>query len=375
MRPSAGLAASLFLTVLALGGCGNGAVIGSGPLPTPTPITPRVTNEFSVPTANAQPSGIASGRDGFLYFTELNANNIGQVTTGGSMVEIGISAKGGTAGNHGVSIASGPDANLWFTEQGAAPGIASMALASHTVTEYHVPGSAPLFIGASPLGGSLIFTDPANNAIGLVLTGTAKFAPTGSVTAPPNCAVSSASANICEFSIAGLGGSANANPLSTTTLSNDVNNVYFTEYNTSRIGVLNVNAGTLTEIDTSLGCSANAGPTTIRQGPDGALWFTEANVGKMCRMTATGQLSEFALTPATSAATFISALDNNFYFEDIAQNKIGRMTLNPAGVTELDVSTTNAFAAPPTIGEMTIGPDGRVYFAETTGNKIGQINY
>jgi len=88
MRRSAGLAASLFLTALALAGCGHGAVIGSGPGPTPTPVTPTVVNEFSVPTANAQPLGLVEGRDAFVYFTEQNAGNIGQLSSGGAMKDI-----------------------------------------------------------------------------------------------------------------------------------------------------------------------------------------------------------------------------------------------------------------------------------------------
>ncbi len=70
MRRSAGLAASLFFTALALAGCGHGTVIGSNPLPTASPIVPKVTNEFAVPTAGANPGGITVGSDGFLYFTE-----------------------------------------------------------------------------------------------------------------------------------------------------------------------------------------------------------------------------------------------------------------------------------------------------------------
>jgi virginiamycin B lyase len=44
--------------------------------------TAGVVTEFSVPTANGQPWGIAAGSDGTLWFTEINGNKIGRITTG-----------------------------------------------------------------------------------------------------------------------------------------------------------------------------------------------------------------------------------------------------------------------------------------------------
>src|SRR5690349_21279238 len=100
MRRSAGLAASLFLTALAMAGCGHGDVITGGPTATPTPTVPKLLNEFSVPTANSQPTGLTVGRDFFLYFTEQTAGKIGQVTTGGAFNEFTIGTNGGTTGNN-----------------------------------------------------------------------------------------------------------------------------------------------------------------------------------------------------------------------------------------------------------------------------------
>jgi streptogramin lyase len=71
-------------------------------------------NEFSVPTANSEPFGIASGPDGSLWFAEGNGNKIGRITTGGSFTEFTVP----TADSPPLWIASGPDGNLWFTEGG-----------------------------------------------------------------------------------------------------------------------------------------------------------------------------------------------------------------------------------------------------------------
>src|SRR5579884_627199 len=343
MRRSAGPAASLFLTVLALQGCGHGTLIGSGPLPTASPIIPSVTNEFAVPTANSQPGGITSAPDGFLYFAEQAAGKIGQVTTGGSFKEFSIATSGGTAGNNAIDVAVGPDGQLWFTEQGAAPGVAAMSLSTDKIKEYPVAGSAPVSISSGAAANTLAFTDPGHDAIGQINTTTGIVTETGIP-------------------------SAAANPLGIAINSGDALHVYFTEDDASKIGVLNVVSNTIAEIPT---LTPAAGPTLIVQGPDGAMWFTENNVAKMGHLTLSGQLTEFPLSPATSATGLVTARDNNVYFGDPVQNKIGSISgITPATVTEYAIPTANALP-----GRMTLGPDGRVYFTEVDGNKIGQLNY
>lgn len=342
MRPSAGLAASLFFTALALTGCGHGAVIGSGPMPTPTPIVPSVTNEFPVPTANSRPGGITTGADGYLYFTEQNAGNIGQVTTGGSFKEFGIASKGGTTGNNGIDITSGPDLNLWFTEQGAKPGIGKMAIVSHAVTEYPVAGSAPAFIAVGPVHGTLVFTDDGNNAIGQI------DATSGTVTEK---IIPTAGANPLGLAVGPDG------------------KVYFAENSASKIGIFDPVANTITEIAT---LTPAAGPTMVVLGPDGAMWFTENNVAKLGRLTTSGLMSEYPLSPTAAGAGGLAVgLDYNLYFGDTANNKIGRFTsASPSTITEYAIPTAGAFP-----GKLVIGPDGRIYFTEVTANKIGQLNY
>jgi virginiamycin B lyase len=345
MRRSAGLPAALFFT-LALAGCGHGGVIGSGPLPTPTPRVPHVLNEFAVPTANSKPGGITLARDGFMYFAEQNAGNIGQLTTGGSVKEFSIATGGGTAGNVAISITSGPDGSLWFTEQGAAPGIGTMNVVGNAVKEYPIAGSAPVDIISGPVQNTLVFTDPAHNAIGQITTA-------GAVTEIPIP-------------------TANATPIGLAIGSDQ--RVYFAEYAASKIGIYNAQTNSISEVPTT---TPNAGPTAVVEGPDGAIWFTENNVAKMGRITTSGLVSEFSLSPATTAAALISAVDNNLYFTDPAQNKFGRMSvLNGSSVSEYDIPSSNALPAPPAFpGKFVIGTDGLLYLTEPNANKIAQIIY
>lgn len=81
--------------------------------------TTGVIQEFTVPTASSDPSGIATGSDGAIWFTESSAagNKIGRMTTGGSFTEFPLA----NASSGPEEITSGPDGALWFTEAGVSP--------------------------------------------------------------------------------------------------------------------------------------------------------------------------------------------------------------------------------------------------------------
>ena len=48
-----------------------------------------------------------------MWFTELNGNNIGQITSDGTFTEIPVP----TASSEPLGITKGPDGNIWFTEK------------------------------------------------------------------------------------------------------------------------------------------------------------------------------------------------------------------------------------------------------------------
>src|SRR5437660_697497 len=67
----------------------------------------RRIKEFPVPTPNSSPEGITTGPDGNLWFTENYY--IGRITPGGVFTEFPLP-------NDPLGISAGPDGNLWFTE-------------------------------------------------------------------------------------------------------------------------------------------------------------------------------------------------------------------------------------------------------------------
>ncbi len=340
MRRSAGLAASLFLTGFALAGCGHGGVIGSGPLPTPTPTIPMVTNEFAIPTANSGPWTIMSAPNGYLYFTEQTASKIGQVTTGGVMTEIPTptSAAGPT------QIILGPDSHVWFTEAAAGQMGTFSVFNSTDFTEYKIPwaGATPTSIAVGSPTNSMYFIDSSHNAIGRVMTD-------GTFSGP--YAIPTANSGAQDL------------------VTGPDLNIWFTEYNAGKIGHFNVATNT---VDTEYALPAGAKPDTIIVGQDGALWFTDDNPAApaLGRITTSGLITEYPLTGAKSAVGLVQDVQNNLDITDSVNSAIG--VFNPTTKTFTEYPTKTASADPLWIA---LGPDRLLYFTENAANKIGQFDY
>jgi virginiamycin B lyase len=134
-------------------------------------------------------------------------------------------------------------------------------------------------------------------------------------------------------------------------------------------------------------------PKNITAGPDGALWFTEAeNGGKIGRITTVGAISELAVPTVDSRPFGIAAGPAGaLWFTEYAGNKIGRICLpNRHDVDShcgLDISTrsTAEHVATPNITEFPIptsqsgvtfiaaGPEGVAWFSQEGSRKIGRI--
>ncbi len=84
-------------------------------------------------------------------------------------------------------------------------------------------------------------------------------------------------------------------------------------------------------------------PGPITTGPDGALWFTQANA--IGRITTAGAITEFTVPTAHSDPLGITAgPDGAEWFTESDGNKIGRITTAGA-ITEFRIPTANS--APP----------------------------
>jgi streptogramin lyase len=132
-----------------------------------------------------------------------------------------------------------------------------------------------------------------------------------------------------------------------------------------------VPTGEVTEF--SAGITAASQPIGIAAGPDGNLWFTEAdpnNGSRIGRITPQGTVTEFSagITPGSEPIGITAGPDGNLWFTEQVGNRIGRIT--PQG-------TVNEFSAGIAPGSkplgITAGPDGNLWFTESGANRIGRI--
>jgi streptogramin lyase len=120
--------------------------------------------EFALPTPGSHPQGITTGPDGNLWFTENASHQIGTITTAGSITEFPV-----PSGSAPSLITVGPDGNLWFTEP--AGNRVGRVTTRGQVTEYGsgiTTGAGPLGITSGP-DRNLWFTESAGNRVGRLI--------------------------------------------------------------------------------------------------------------------------------------------------------------------------------------------------------------
>jgi streptogramin lyase len=266
--------------------------------------------------AGAAPSEITTGPDGNLWFTENGANKIGVMRPDGTLVtEIALPAGSGPEG-----ITTGPDGNLWFAEFNTNK-IGHVSTAGSLFPEITLPaGSSPFGITTGP-DNNLWFTEFGTHKIGRVSTAGSLFP---EIALPPG-----------------------SGPVGITT--GPDNNLWFTEFSSSKIGHVSTAGSLFPEVT----LSAGSAPEFVTAAPDGNLYVTENGNGKIAQLTTAGALNEQAIGVAGSAPRGITVGPNgNVYFADQGTNKIGQVitanfvsgTLDPAsdtGISNTDFITNN----------------------------------
>jgi streptogramin lyase len=256
LRASKRVVAFLACGALALLACGSAAAA-------PAPL--GAFTEFTIPTANSGPLGIAAGADGNLWFTETNGDKIGRITPTGTITEFTIP----TANSTPFEIAAGADGNLWFTENNGNK--IGRITPTGTITEFTIPtaNSRPLGIAAGA-DGNVWFTENNGNQIG-------RITPTGAFT---EFMIPTADS----FPVGGIAAGADGN-------------VWFTEGVGKKIGRISP-TGTITEFTIP---TANSGPLGIAAGADGNLWFTE-NSGNKVGLVGAGAAAASVRAPSVTGS-------------------------------------------------------------------------
>jgi streptogramin lyase len=118
-------------------------------------------SEFPLQSARSSPEGIIQGPDGALWFTEVDGNKIGRITTSGTISEFPLQA----ATSWPIRITRGSDGALWFTEL-LGNKIGRITL-SGKISEFPLPtaDSQPQGITQGP-DGAIWFAELQGNKIG-----------------------------------------------------------------------------------------------------------------------------------------------------------------------------------------------------------------
>lgn len=284
---------------------------------------------------NEFPTGITSGSDGNLWFTEsldYNGNSIGQVgriTPQGQLSEFPILL----ANSDPIMITSGPDGNLWFTDDGTG--------AIGRITP-----------GANPQASLVEFPIPVPDAGRSFLEG---------ITSGPDGNLWFAQT------------------------------VFAGQSTLGQIGRITPDADPARSIRLFSIPSASSIPVMITSGPDGNLWFTESTekgvdngalltIGQIGRVTPQGHISEFPIPNSnfhtqggggflygvqSGPLAIATGPDGNLWFtnSDVThRSQIGRLTVSNGAIQFPFAQTNGSYA-------ITSSPDGNLWF---TGFNAGQ---
>ena len=337
-----------------------------------TPAHAVTVSEFPpLPNDSSLPGGLATGADGAVWFTELNSYAFsGRVARIGRLTPSGSLTEYSLpgSGDAPTAIARGEDGNLWFTNSGS--DTIGRIDAQGAIHEFGglVAGAAPRDITGGP-DGALWFTEGGYNAANRI----------GRI---------DTAGNVTEYCIRGCAGPSapGGDGLEPGGIvSGPDGRLWFTEANPAAseadpygdAGRGYVAAATPDgKVQEYPVPTPDAQPTDIAVGADGALWFTERAAGKIGRITTAGAIEEFVI-PRPSDASWITQSswptaiargpDGAVWFVENHANRIGR------------IDTVGRLAhwpiplADSNPGGIALGPDGRLYFSETSGNRIGVV--
>jgi len=343
-------APSSVLLVAVLIGCGGGGGGGGGGTPptaapsssataaSPSPTPGPTFTQFAIPSnwvtlppplpGDVGPANIVTGPDGALWFTMANAPAIGRVTTSGVFTDYSVA---GSMGTYDITV--GPDKALWFTDNNGF--IGRMDTSGNVTNEYPVGSQhSEQGITVGP-DGNLWFTDfaPSGESIGEITTA-------GAITLYPNIGAA--------YLTSGPDGA-----------------IWGTQVNTL-VRLPTSGVGSMTY---SLPSDASLLDLTL--GPDNNLWVTDRQ-GAIYRVTTTGSYTTFGDTDGLNLRIPVEITanpDGNLYYSaesELYGDAIVRMSTS---------GVETPFTLPDNSGPegITTGPSGNVWFAETKGNRIGEL--
>ena len=290
-------------------------------------------------------NAIASGPDGNMWFTNNANNSIGRITPSGTVTYFKVPTDPSLSYGAGLfAITAGPDGNIWFT--GFYASTVGKVTPDGQVTTYPLPleEAYPLGITAGPDGNVWFTLDSANGIGRITPAGKVRlFSTDGApVVAAPACVM-------CGYYIT-------AGPL---------DSLWFTMPTAGLVGRMTTRGDVSTfpvPTATDQATSDTAVLGAITAGVDGNLWITQNADGKITRMTPKGAVTDFDLPSATSLPSSIApGPDASLWVAESGSGALARVDISgakaPVTITQLPIPTDNS-----TPVSVALGTNGSVWF-------------
>ena len=358
--PNAGVPATSAVNVVAKDADGN-AIVGSGDYSTPITLSiadPSGSGKVSLSNAtlqNAAATSALSYTGGALWRATIIAS-----ATGVSSVSTAFTPKPtpyvfdlttGSGTFTAQDIALGGDGNMWFTDfvNNAIGRITPLGV----VTEFPIPTANASVYGITPwYNNSLLFTERNASKIGMITTsGVITEYPTVNANDFPSEITSSyfaANGYVGRFNGTAVS-SAFSTPQQPSGIALTSSGVVYAAEN-STIGI------DLSGADKQVALPSGSIADWIVAGPDGNMWFTEGQTGKIGRLQPDSTVTEFATTtPLDAPGRIIAGSDGALWFTTRTPG-IGRIT------TDGVVTEYNEGFYPSAMAE---APDGSIWMTDT----------
>jgi streptogramin lyase len=276
-------------------------------------------SEYALP-ASSRPTNITTGPDGNLWFTENGSSKVAKITTAGTLTEYG------PVQTTPQGIANGPDGYLWFTDSTPSAGVDRISTTGEETPHSLPSGSSPFGIATGP-DGNLWFTRTSAGAADI-----AKMTPKGTI--------------LAEYALP-------SNGTLREIVTGPDNNIWFTEYGASKIGKVEIATGKVTEYP----LPAGSGPWGIAVGADGNLWFTDFESSKVGKITTGGAITEYALPAGSSPRGIATGPEGDLWVAESENSALAKVTTTGA-ITEYPL------AAGSQPYDVTLGPDNNLWISE-----------
>jgi streptogramin lyase len=316
----------LVLLSVALAICGGAPAQGA--------LTPTIDTfpASDPPSSETGPFAIAAGSDDQLWFTKLNGHGIGRISVDGAITL--QATLPGTQFPRG--IAAGPDGAMWFVSQGVSSVSRIDAAGSVLTKELASAIANPTHIVAGPEG-ALWFTEGVTKAIGRIPATTPLATQDESrlTDDSPNAIAAGPDGNLwfTEYNSDEIG---RMKPSGATTYFplpvGFKNPEGITVGPDGALWYTTLNPGTVVRISTegaqqTFPLPKEKYPDEIALGPDNALWFSVGD--EIARMTTDGALEFFPLPDGVGLVSLTPGPDGNVWFTEANVGRIGRITTPP----------------------------------------------